>query len=87
MIAQRRDISGQDGYGSGLAASAANHRPKLVDALTGFPRPSCEGFKDDALKLREGLAHGGDKQDPPRRPAFSSEDPAEQVRIAESGSY
>jgi hypothetical protein len=87
MIAQRRDIGGQDGHGSGLAASAANDRPQLVDPLSRFPMPSCEGFKDDALKLREGLAHGGDKQDPPRRPAFSGEDPAKQVRVAQCGPH
>jgi hypothetical protein len=44
-------------------------------------------FKDRALVGGEGLAHGGDEHDPPRRPAFSGEDPAEQVRIAQRGSH
>jgi len=63
------------------------YAPSLVDALCGLLRPPCEVFKDGALLVGERLAHGGDKQDPPRRPAFSSEDPTEQVRIAQSGSY
>src|SRR5262249_54243252 len=81
VVAQTCNVGGECRHCPGLATSSPDHGGELVDTLQRLRLPAGERSECGALVFSEGLAHAGDEQRAPRRPALASQSAAKQVWI------